>query len=505
MRKGKLLFNSILFLILGCSLVVIFKGNAFDDIKVINQNDFSRFPSSSNNMGVEKPYEMNKNIKLSINDINSEEIKLLYDLTDVKIPSKFNLNDYLKEKYNITIPVANQDSLGLCDLFATMKSVETNYALKTGKYIDLSERYVDYMRSNYLYGEDESGVLGDDGKEGDGSSNGDSLTILETFGAPTEEKVPYKNYSKKEIMNLKDIKTTLRVTGTITFPYLQDVKDKKLKEKWMNILKYHVMTYGSINIPITAPDCEGTYNPETDALYYNEKKNKSSCYGHGVSIVGWDDNYSKKNFLIEPKGDGAFIILNSWGDDWADNGYAYISYYDDNLLVQATGVLDVELIRNYNEYTYSKKLFGASGYGVDDESRLWGIKFSKNKGNEYLSHITIGGGGFSQEIFNTKVKYYLNPIDDTFDKDKMILLGETFSIATGQHTNINLVNPIQIKGNKFALVFEFIGDEDDILLTVSKDAKDNIISGNMYCSKGFSSKWNSCEVDIPVYAFTVNE
>ena len=133
------------------------------------------------------------------------------------------------------------------------------------------------------------------------------------------------------------------------------------------------------------------------------------------------------------------------------------------------------------------------------------IKFSKNKGDEYLSHITIGGGGFSQEIFCTKVKYYLNPIDDTFDKDKMILLGETFSIATGQHTNINLVNPIQIKGNKFALVFEFVGEEDDILLTVSKDAKDNIISGNMYCSKNFSSKWNSCEVDIPVYVFTVSE
>ena len=40
-------------------------------------------------MSVEKPYEINKNIRLSINDINSEEIKLLYDLTDVKIPSKF--------------------------------------------------------------------------------------------------------------------------------------------------------------------------------------------------------------------------------------------------------------------------------------------------------------------------------------------------------------------------------------------------------------------------------
>ena len=42
--------------------------------------------------------------------------------------------------------------------------------------------------------------------------------------------------------------------------------------------------------------------------------NGSSTGGHAMCIVGYDD------------GKGAFLVRNSWGDDWCDDGYCWISY-----------------------------------------------------------------------------------------------------------------------------------------------------------------------------------
>ena len=49
---------------------------------------------------------------------------------------------------------------------------------------------------------------------------------------------------------------------------------------------------------------------------------------HGVTIVGWDDNYPKENFISEhqPPADGAFLVKNSWGsgeEEFPNKGTAH--------------------------------------------------------------------------------------------------------------------------------------------------------------------------------------
>lgn len=59
--------------------------------------------------------------------------------------------------------------------------------------------------------------------------------------------------------------------------------------------------------------------------HYNPKPHLCT---HTVNIIGWDDDFSASKFITPPPGNGAFIFRNSWGVDWGENGYGYVSYYD---------------------------------------------------------------------------------------------------------------------------------------------------------------------------------
>ena len=73
------------------------------------------------------------------------------------------------------------------------------------------------------------------------------------------------------------------------------------------------------------------YNPDTYAYYFNQTGLPiSSLSGHCISVVGWDDDFSKYNFLNNSTiiNNGAWLCKNSYGSDWGDNGFFWISYED---------------------------------------------------------------------------------------------------------------------------------------------------------------------------------
>lgn len=316
-------------------------------------------------------------------NLDTPWLKKLYNIDSIQIPDKFNLAEM------IDIEVKNQGNKGLCYLFTLLKSAETNVVLKHGKKYNFSASYVDYMTSNLFYGFR-------DLKE-DGMSVEIFMQWAANYGLALEEEIPYKEYSESEYDDLKNATIVSKIKSTISFPGI--IKENSV------LYKSHIMQYGSLALVVPTPD-RGTeyFNSETQAYYYKAGMPYSRGT-HAVSLIGWDDDYPKENFNIEPEHDGAWIAMNSWGDDWGNKGIFYISYDDEGIygnIDSATfGVIETGNIYERIEHTHSdfananKKVYASNDRDYNNivmpynKKTFFSVEFEKNNDVEYLDSIYL--------------------------------------------------------------------------------------------------------------------
>lgn len=142
-------------------------------------------------------------------------------------------------------------------------------------------------------------------------------------------------------------------------------------------------------------------NTKTYAQYTNTTK---AGVSHAVAIVGWDDNYSADNFLEDkrPPADGAWIVRNSWGDDYGIGGYFYLSYYDQTISIPES----FDFVVSYKAGTPSKVSMVGMDYMAtgsyptvrSEEAISYGNVFEMDPGVDVLRYISVLCGTGDAEI-----------------------------------------------------------------------------------------------------------
>jgi PKD repeat protein len=230
-------------------------------------------------------------------------------------------------------------------------------------------------------------------------------------------------------------------------------------------IKNGLMQYGCL---YTTLYYDYTYYNANTASYYNPD---SETENHAVTIVGWDDAYSKTNFIGEPPGDGAFICANSWGTSWGDEGFFYISYYD-ILVGKWASAFQGSSSDEYNgNYGYDP-LGWVSNFGFGYEEASAANVFRAEE-NEIIESI-----GFYVPQVNTAVSIgvYIDPTNGPVNEKGPDVYETTSYQVPGYHT-FRLENPVSVKkGQKFSVAISFLTPDYGYPLSVE------------YAVSGYSSK-----------------
>jgi hypothetical protein len=99
-------------------------------------------------------------------------------------------------------------------------------------------------------------------------------------------------------------------------------------------IKRALMGIGGLTIVYNANPRYMNFGTDTarGAANYNPDEGEPN---HLVLLVGWDDDYPRTNFAPVngrlPRGNGAWKIQNSWGEELGDAGFFWISYEDTSI------------------------------------------------------------------------------------------------------------------------------------------------------------------------------
>ena len=377
--------------------------------------------------------------------------------------------------------VKNQQHSNLCWAFSFTSALESSISKKYNKTsTEFSPLYIDYNASNIFTKH-----------IGDGAMFEVALgTATSKYGSEYESNMPFSTYYNEETnsgddfylsynnVNPSTLQSRIKINkthsfanifksysdGTITYKdsakfiganTYTDEQVNAIRQQIKNSIKEHgaVASYTYLK--------EAYYNADKSAFFCDSILNSD----HAITIVGWDDNFSKTNFKDgkQPIHDGAYIVLNSWGTDFGENGYYYISYDDAHIEQYVYCINDVQ------DFSEEEKDYN-NLYEYDELGQSLWFTYINDDRTDYSSQgylaNTFTRKDTSKDEYLTEVGVYV-PITEGIeiyvdhenaDKVGYELVGSytgSNALEPGYHS-LKLANPIKIDGDSFAVIVKYV-------------------------------------------------
>jgi C1A family cysteine protease len=269
-------------------------------------------------------------------------------------PSKYDLRNVNGNSY--VSAVKNQGSCGSCWAFASIAAIESREKMLGLGEKDFSEQNVKNCHGFYW---------------GHCSGGNDEIAISyfsRIAGPLAENDDPYNRL-------VSTCTTGYSPQSTFTHGwYLPN----RYVSGYEDVLKYMIMTYGGF---FTSYRHDNAYYNSTTKCY---RYTGTASGNHAVLVVGWDDN--KDMSSVGATNPGAWIIKNSWGSGWGENGFFYISY-EDTKVHEAPAIWHKRIdYDNSAKLYYYDEIGAVSSTGFSSTTGYALVKYVANS-NEKLSKI----------------------------------------------------------------------------------------------------------------------
>ncbi len=352
--------------------------------------------------------------------------------------------------------VKSQSPFGTCWAFSFVAASEASLlregkaSLEGDEAIDLSELQLAYFLSNSVT-DPLGGTQGDKFNIKDTSTNAflkvggnqqyATYRVANWYGLVEESEAPYSLAVEDEQVVLSDSLAYSKDAFHLENAYWISMQDK-------DVIKQMIKQYGACASAYYSADeyysngKETSFNQEKEVAVYCPQAFKGN---HGITIVGWDDDYSKSNFgTYKPTSDGAWYCKNSWGDTWSKDGYFWISY-EDAALADAEGFFyDFGTADNYEKnYQYDGGALNVK-YACEYSANIYTAQ-----GDEYVKAV----GFYTHDSnYDCTVKVYKGCEEGNPTNGTLIGSKEIHQTYAGFHT-VQLDTTDWIKsGERFSVV-----------------------------------------------------